>query len=61
MGWLMEELGLIPAESKRFFFFISVVSRLAVGPVQLPMHWVLGAISLGVKWQGHEADHSAPI
>jgi hypothetical protein len=32
------------------------VSRPALGPTQ----WIPQAISPGVKWPGHEADHSAP-
>jgi len=36
------------------------VSRLALGPTQPPIQWVPGALSLGVKQQGHEADHSPP-
>jgi hypothetical protein len=33
--------------------------RLAVGPTQPPIQWVL-ALSPGVKRLGHEADHSPP-
>jgi hypothetical protein len=29
-----------------------------VGPTQLPVKWVLGAVSVGLKLQGCEADHS---
>jgi hypothetical protein len=32
----------------------------ALGPSQPPIQWVLGALSLGVKWPGREADHSSP-
>jgi hypothetical protein len=28
--------------------------------VFLLIQWVPGAFSLGVKWQGHEAEHSPP-
>jgi len=28
-----------------------------LGPTQPPIHWVTGALSLGVKWLGREADH----
>jgi hypothetical protein len=27
---------------------------------QPPIQWIPGALSLGVKWLGHEADHSPP-
>jgi hypothetical protein len=30
------------------------------GPTQLPIQWVPGAVSLGVKWPEREADHSPP-
>jgi len=33
---------------------------MALGPNQLPIQQVPGALSLGVKQQGHEADHSPP-
>jgi hypothetical protein len=31
---------------------------MALGPTQPPIQWVPGALSLGVKRPGHEADHS---
>jgi hypothetical protein len=34
------------------------MARLALRPTQTPIKWVLGAISPGVKQQGHEANHS---
>jgi hypothetical protein len=30
------------------------------GPTQPLIQWVSGALSLGVKWLGREADHSRP-
>jgi hypothetical protein len=36
------------------------VSRPALGPTQPPIQWVPGALSLGVKRPGREADHSLP-
>jgi hypothetical protein len=36
------------------------VSRLALGPTQPPIQWVPETLSLGVKWSGHEAEHSPP-
>jgi hypothetical protein len=32
----------------------------ALGPTQPPIQWVPGALSLGVKRPGREADHSLP-
>jgi len=46
-----------------FLFVIShfsITSRPALGPTQSPIQWVTGALSLGVKQLGHEADHSLP-
>jgi len=42
------------------FFLLNTASRLALGPMKLPVQWVSGALSLGVKWPGREADHSPP-
>jgi hypothetical protein len=36
------------------------MSRPALGPTQPPIQWVPGALSLGVKRAGREADHSPP-
>jgi len=33
---------------------------MALGLTQPPIQWVLGALSLGLEWPGHEADHSPP-
>jgi hypothetical protein len=33
---------------------------MSLGPTQSPIKWVLGALSLGVKWPGRGADHSPP-
>jgi hypothetical protein len=41
-------------------FLFTTVSRTALGPTQLPIQWVLGALSLGVKRPEREADHSPP-
>lgn len=36
---------------------LSEVSRLAVGPNQPPIQWVLEALLSWVKWQGSEVEH----
>jgi hypothetical protein len=41
-------------------FLFTTTSRTALGPTQPPIQWVPGALSLGVKRLGHEADHSPP-
>jgi hypothetical protein len=41
-------------------FLFTTVSRLALGPTQPPIKWVLGILSLGVKWLLCEADHTLP-
>jgi hypothetical protein len=47
-----------PSRVRNFHFAIS--SRPALGSTQPPIKWVPGALSLGVKRQGREADHSPP-
>jgi hypothetical protein len=47
---------LIPSRGKIFLF--SILSRPALTPAQSPVQLVLGALALGVKQPGHEADHS---
>jgi hypothetical protein len=41
-------------------FLFTTASRTALGPTQPPTQWVPGALSLGVKRPGREADHSPP-
>jgi hypothetical protein len=41
-------------------FLFTTASETALGPTQLPIQWVLGALSLGVKRPAREADHSPP-
>jgi hypothetical protein len=41
-------------------FLFTTASRLAMVPTQTPIQWVPGALSLGVKRPGREADHSPP-
>jgi hypothetical protein len=41
-------------------FLLTTTSRLALGPTLPPIPWVPGFLSLGVKWPGHEDDHSPP-
>jgi hypothetical protein len=55
MGWMIRGS---PAAAGIFLFII--MSRPALGPIQPPIPWVPGVLSLGVKRPGREADHSPP-
>jgi hypothetical protein len=39
-------------------FLFTTASRLELGPTQPPIQQVPKALTLGVKLEGHEADHS---
>jgi hypothetical protein len=41
-------------------FLFTTASRTALGPIQPPIQRIPGAVSLGVKRPGSEADHSPP-
>jgi hypothetical protein len=41
-------------------FLLATASRTALGPIHPPIQWVTGALFLGVKRPGREADHSLP-
>lgn len=41
-------------------FLVCKETRLALGPTQLPIEWVPGTVSLGVKWQEQGYDHTSP-
>jgi hypothetical protein len=59
MGWT---IGVLDFDSRwgLGIFLFTTASRTALGPTQHPIQWVPGALSLGVKRQGREADHSPP-
>jgi len=42
------------------FFVFDTASRPALGPTNLPIRWVLGTLSSGVKWPGREANQLPP-
>jgi hypothetical protein len=50
----------IGSQSKEIFLF-APKSRPALQPTQPVIHFVLRALSQGVKWPGPEADHSPPL
>jgi hypothetical protein len=59
MGWTIGVLGFDSRWGLGIFLF-TTASRPAPGPTQPPIQWVAGALSLGVKRSGREADHSPP-
>jgi hypothetical protein len=56
-GWTIGILGFDSQRGLGIFLF-TTASRTAMGPTQPPIQWVPGALFLGVKWPGREADHS---
>jgi hypothetical protein len=56
-GWMIGVLGFDSRQGLGIFLF-TTASRTALGPTQHPIQWVPGALSLGLKRPGREADHS---
>jgi hypothetical protein len=61
LGYGLDDRGL-GFDSRRGLgiFLFNTASRTGLGPTQPPIEWVPGALSLGVKRPGREADHSHP-
>jgi hypothetical protein len=59
LGYRLDDWGFESQQGLGIFLF-TTTSRLAVGPTQPPNQWAPVALSLGIKWMGHEADHSPP-
>jgi hypothetical protein len=57
MGWTIGVLGFDSRRGLAIFLF-TTASRTALGSTQPPIQWVPGALSLGVKQPGREADQS---
>jgi hypothetical protein len=53
-------MAVFDSQQRQEILLYSTVSRQAVEPTQPPIQQVSGALSLGVKKLGHEADHSPP-
>jgi len=56
-GWT---IGVLEFDSRQGLgiFLFTTPSRTALGPTQSPIQWVNGALSLGIKRPGREANHS---
>jgi hypothetical protein len=59
MGWMIGVLGFDSRRGLGVFLF-TTASRMALRPTQPPIQWVPGALSLGIKRPGREADQSPP-
>jgi hypothetical protein len=59
MGWTIGVLGFDFRRGFEIFLFTTAF-KTVLGPTQPPIKWVPGALSLGVKRPGREADHSPP-
>jgi hypothetical protein len=57
MGWTIGVSGVDSWQGLGIFLF-TTLSTPTLGPIQPPIQWVMWALSLGLKWPGHEADHS---
>jgi hypothetical protein len=59
LGYGLDDRGFESRQGLGIVLF-STASRPALGPTQPPIQWVPGALSMGVKRQAREADHSPP-
>jgi hypothetical protein len=50
----------LPARTVVRFFLVTAGYTPALGPTQLPIHWVPGILSPGIKCPGRKVDHSPP-
>jgi hypothetical protein len=57
LGYGLHDQGFKSQKGLRNSLF-TTASRTAQGPIQLPIQWVQGALSLGIKQPDREADHS---
>jgi hypothetical protein len=62
ISYLKVSIWVLGFDSRRGLgiFLFTTASGTALGPTRPPIQWVLGALSLGVKRPGREADHSPP-
>jgi hypothetical protein len=58
-GWTIGVLG-FDSQRGLGIFLVTTASRTVLGPTHPPIQWVPGALSVGVRRPGREADHSPP-
>jgi hypothetical protein len=58
MALAVLEIGFQYHRFNELIFLFTTASRTSLGPTQPPIQWVPGALSLGVKRPGQEAEHS---
>jgi hypothetical protein len=59
VGYGLDNQGFQHRQGLEIFLF-TTISRPALGPTQPTTQWMPEALSLGVKWPVHKADHSPP-
>jgi hypothetical protein len=59
VGYRLDDQGFKSQQRLKIFLF-TIMSRPALRPTQSTIQWVPRGLSLGIKWLGHEADHSNP-
>jgi hypothetical protein len=59
LGYELDDWGFVSRQGLGIFLF-TTESRPALGPIQPPIQWVPGTLSLGLKRPGCEADHLSP-
>jgi hypothetical protein len=59
LGYGLDDRGFGSRQGLGIFLF-TTASRPALGPTEPPIRWVLGALFLGVKRSGCEADFAPP-
>jgi hypothetical protein len=55
----VDDQNFIPSRGRDIISF-TIASRLAHGPTQPPIQWILASLSPEIKWLGHEVDLSSP-
>jgi hypothetical protein len=59
LGYGLDDCGF--ESRQRLGIYFTTASRPALEPIQPPIQWVRGDLSLGIKQPGREADHSLLI